>query len=117
METGSQLSGLSEEELDQIFALHAAFCTVFSDRKRLKIMWYLRSGERRVNEIVDHLGVPIQNVSQHLRIMKDKGAVTSRREGHAVYYRVANTKFIQGCDLIREGLLEELGRYGRLSRS
>jgi hypothetical protein len=41
--------------------------------------------------------------------MRDRGAVNSRREGHAVYYRIANPKFVKGAQLIREGVLEEMG--------
>lgn len=104
----------NDEEFDRIFRIHSDFCMIFSDEKRLRIMWLLKSGERRVNEIADYLGITIQNASQHLRLMKDKGAVISRRDGHAVYYKIANSKFLQGAELIREGLLEELGSLGRL---
>lgn len=91
-----------------IFHLHADLCRVFSDPKRLRIMWFLEDGEHSVSEIAAHLGVSIQNASSQLRVMRDKGAVYNRREGQAVYYRIANDKFLEGCRLIRTGLLEEL---------
>ena len=91
---------------ERLAPLHAAFCGVFADGKRLRIMWFLRDGEHRVNDIAEHLGVTQHNVSQHLRLMRDRGALIARREGNAVFYRVANPKFLQGARLIREGLFK-----------
>ncbi len=93
-----------------IFVRHASFCRVFSDEKRLRIMWFLGATERTVSEIAAELGISLQNTSQHLRIMRDKGAVTSRREGQTKHYRISNAKFLAGCRMIREALLEELDR-------
>ena len=42
MQTEKHETALTEEELDQLLVLHAAFCSIFADKKRLKIMWYLR---------------------------------------------------------------------------
>jgi DNA-binding transcriptional ArsR family regulator len=55
------------------------------------------------------------NVSQNLRVMRDQGAVTSRRRGRSILYRIAHPKFMAGARLIREGLQEELARRGRAS--
>ncbi len=91
-----------------IFDLHAEFCKVFSDPKRLRIMWSLQGGEHSVSDLAEELGFTVSNTSQHLRMMFDRGAVTYRREGKSILYRIANDKFIQGCMKIREGLLEQL---------
>ena len=72
-------------------------------------MWFLSDEEHSVSEIAAHLGVTLQNASAQLRVMRDKGAVRYRREGHAVYYRLANAKFLEACKLIRQGLHESLG--------
>lgn len=98
-----------------IFEIHAAFCGIFSSPIRLRIMWFLGSEERRVGELVRALDLAIPNISQHLRIMRDQGAVQTRREGRTIYYRLANTKFLQGARLIREGLIEELRKRGALA--
>lgn len=96
----------NQEDLD-FFDLHASFCRIFADPKRSRIMWYLGQGERSVGEIAEYLGVSLQNVSQHLRIMREKGALSTRKEGQVVYYSISNTKFLEGARLIREGLQEE----------
>ena len=49
----------------------------------------------------------MHNVSQHLRVLKERRLVASRKDGQTVYYHVTNQKFIQACALIREALVEQ----------
>ena len=93
---------------EEIFKTHAEFCSLFSSIVRMKIFWIIRESESTVSEIAEKIEVSVQNVSQHLRIMRDKGAVAIRKDGKQVYYRVANDKFTQGAKLIREGVIEEI---------
>jgi ArsR family transcriptional regulator len=92
---------------DELFRIHASFCRVFSNPKRLKIMWLLADCEMSVGDIADELGVSIANASQHLRVMRDQGAVSMRKEGQNVYYKVSNPNFSKGARLIRKGLVQE----------
>lgn len=96
------------------FDMHAAFCSVFSSPVRLRIMWLLADGEKTVSAIAQALDLAIPNVSQHIRLMRDQGAVTSRREGRTISYRIANPKFLTGARLIREGLMEEWRKRGSM---
>ena len=95
-----------------IFDLHAAFCRVFSDPKRLRIVWALQDGELPVGDLARIVGCSMPNVSQHLRVMRQRGMLLARREGRSVFYRIANPKFLAGGKLIREALLEELAIRG-----
>ncbi len=99
---------MKNTKLDQaIFQVHADFCSVLSNTTRLMVMWLLADGEKSVTELANALEISVPNVSQHLRIMRDKGAVLTRKEGQSVYYQISNPKFIEGCRLIREGILEQ----------
>ena len=100
---------------DDIVPLHAAFCTIFSSPIRLQIMDYLGDGEKSVGALAEKLNISMANMSQHLRLMRNQGAVTFRREGKTIYYRVANAKFIEGIMKVREGLMEELQKRGGLA--
>jgi ArsR family transcriptional regulator len=66
---------------------------------RLLIVEALQDGERSVGEIVEALGEKQAITSQQLNLMKDRGVLTSRREGAKVYYRIANPNVIRvlGC--------------------
>ena len=58
------------------------------DRTRRAIFEQLRSGPRAVGEIADELPVSRPAVSQHLRVLKEAGLVTERRNGTRRLYRV-----------------------------
>jgi len=56
-------------------------------------MWLLQNVEQSIGAIAESLGLSLPNISQHLRILRNQDAVT-------------NDKFIQGCKLIRQGIVE-----------
>jgi DNA-binding transcriptional ArsR family regulator len=58
------------------------------DATRREIMEQLRRGPRPVGEIAAALPVSRPAVSQHLRVLKEAGLVTERRQGTRRIYRV-----------------------------
>ncbi len=82
--------------------LHASVCRGLADPKRLLIINALRAGERSVSDLVAELGIPQANVSQHLAVLREKGLVTSRKDGQWAYYSVTSQKIITAMDLLRE---------------
>ncbi len=58
------------------------------DATRREIMERLRGGPRPVGEIAAGLPVSRPAVSQHLRVLKEAGLVTERKEGTRRIYRV-----------------------------
>ena len=103
-------------EQDRLYDLHAAICKTFANPWRLRIVEALGRGEMTVSHLVEVLGIPKSNVSQHLGIMREKGVVECRREGGHVVYHLCNPKTLAACHLMREVLLDQLERAGRLSR-
>ncbi|HVA56332.1 MAG TPA: metalloregulator ArsR/SmtB family transcription factor [Gemmatimonadaceae bacterium] len=59
-----------------------------SDPTRLAVMDMLRDGERCVCELQDQLGAAQSRLSFHLRVLKDAGLVTDRKEGRWSYYTI-----------------------------
>jgi ArsR family transcriptional regulator len=57
-----------------------------SDATRLRILERLRQGERCVCELTDALDASQSRLSFHLKVLKDAGLVTDRREGRWMYY-------------------------------
>ena len=107
-----------EEDCDdkEVFKLHAAICRTLSHPKRLEILNLLRKSELSVSEMAEQMEVSLANASQHLSVLRDKGVVTTRREGVNVYYQISNPKIVQACDLMREVLFEQLARSGELAQ-
>lgn len=97
-----------------LFELQSDVCKTLASPKRLEILNALKDGEKTVSELVDILGVPKANVSQHLAVMRHKGILRSRREGVNIYYSVANSKVIQACILMREVLTEQMQEKSKL---
>ena len=98
-----------------IFLLHAQICQTLGHAKRLEILDALRHEEKAAGGLAAALDISKANLSQHLAIMRERGILVARREGLNVYYRVANPKVIQACDLMRQVLLEQLAASGDMA--
>lgn len=57
-----------------------------SDETRLRLLEQLREGEQCVCELTDAFKTGQSRLSFHLRVLKDAGLVTDRREGRWTYY-------------------------------
>jgi ArsR family transcriptional regulator, arsenate/arsenite/antimonite-responsive transcriptional repressor len=57
-----------------------------SDETRLSILHRLRFGERCVCDLTDALEAAQSRLSFHLKVLKDAGLVTDRRDGRWMYY-------------------------------
>ncbi len=78
----------------------ADFCAVFDNPRRILILWALAEQERSVGEIAEVIQASLQNTSQHLRLMRDRGILTSRRDGSTVYYRIVRSNMLDECGLL-----------------
>jgi ArsR family transcriptional regulator len=70
-----------------------------SDETRLSILQRLRRGERCVCELTDALDAAQSRLSFHLRVLKEAGLVTDRREGRWMYYTLSAEKLADVADL------------------
>jgi DNA-binding transcriptional ArsR family regulator len=64
-----------------------AFNAVAEPRRR-QILDALAGGERPVNDLVHLLGLPQPQVSKHLRVLREVGAVDVRDQGRQRLYRL-----------------------------
>jgi ArsR family transcriptional regulator, arsenate/arsenite/antimonite-responsive transcriptional repressor len=79
-----------------------------SDETRLAILALLRDGERCVCELMDALDVAQSRLSFHLRVLRDAGLVSDRRDGRWIYYTAERAVVAEA-----ESLLAELRPRGR----
>jgi len=75
------------EEMARAATTTDAFNAVAEPRRR-EILDALRSGEQPVGELVRRLGLGQPQVSKHLRVLREVGAVEVRGEGRQRLYRV-----------------------------
>jgi len=64
------------------------FLKALSEENRLKILCILREGEQCVCDIWQYLDLPQNLVSHHLKVLKDFGLISSRKEGLKVFYKL-----------------------------
>ncbi len=72
-----------------------------SDETRLSILKRLRHGERCVCELTDVLDAAQSRLSFHLRVLREAGLVTDRREGRWMYYTLNTEVLADVADLAR----------------
>jgi len=78
----------------------ATSCSIFGNQYRVVALWALVEGEMSVGDIAKSIGSSLQNTSQHLRLMKDRGVVVSRRDGQTIYYSIAQDDLINNCQIM-----------------
>ncbi|EBA06083.1 MULTISPECIES: ArsR/SmtB family transcription factor [Sagittula] len=86
---------LSDSELDAIVEkanAASAFLKAISHEGRLMILCHLVSGEKSVTELEELLSARQAAVSQQLSRLRLEGLVVPRRDGKAIYYRLADDK-------------------------
>lgn len=77
---------------------HAPAAALFhglADPTRLVILAHLRTGEHKVKELTEHLGLAQSTVSAHLSCLRDCGLVTSRAVGRSSMYSLANPQLLE----------------------
>lgn len=72
----------------QASASSVALFKALGDPTRQLITQVLSHQELAVNELVECLGMPQSTISRHLRVLREAGVVSDRREGVTVYCRV-----------------------------
>ena|SRR5689334_3515307 len=85
-----------------------------SDETRLGILAKLRGGEQCVCNLQDDLDAAQSRLSFHLRVLKDAGLVTDRKEGRWSYYCIAPQALAEVHDL---AVAMQPSKLGVLARS
>ena len=97
----------------EIFEMHADFCKLIASSRRLMIIDLLSKHEMSVGEIAEALKVPPSNISQHLRVLRSRSVVLTRRDGQTVFYRLSNLRLPKVCAEIRSILLDGMESGGK----
>ena len=90
-----------------------AFNAIAEPRRR-EILDALAGGERPVNDLVDLLGIAQPQVSKHLRVLREVGAVEVRRNGRLRLYSINAAALKPIHDWVKEYESAWEGRFDRL---
>ena len=102
--------------LKSIFEIQARLCKWMGHPVRFEILHSLRGGPKCVGELAELLRQPQSMISRHLSVLRIAGIVLADHQGQNNYYRVANQKLLNVCDLMREVLEEQSAHEAKLAR-
>lgn len=80
----------------------AALFHAFSDPTRLAILLRLRGRERCVCELTDALDAAQSRLSFHLKVLKEAGLVSDRRDGRWMYYALNSDVVAEASELLAD---------------
>jgi ArsR family transcriptional regulator, virulence genes transcriptional regulator len=100
----------------EIFNLHAEFCKVLSNPKRLMIIALLSKKDMCVGDIAKATNTALATISQHLRVLREQHIVNTKKEGQVVFYSLADPALMEACVMIRRVLLTSMHRRGTIAR-
>lgn len=104
-----------ETEDPRTLEFKARVFKVLGDSNRIKIMEFLRGGERCQCEIIPILEQSQPTVSRHLRLLEEAGLITSRKDGNRTFYRVADERTFNILDSLDYELMRVLS-HGLISK-
>jgi ArsR family transcriptional regulator len=88
-----KIEGMVENMVDSsLIELEAGYLRVLAQPTRLKILYFLRDGEKCQCKIIPRMKEDQSNISRHLTHMKEMGILESRREGVSIYYRIKDRR-------------------------
>ena len=78
----------------------AQLCNALADEARVEIVARLLDGEKCVCDLTDALETGQSRLSYHLKVLKDAGLVSDRREGRWIHYSLNREAFSEVHDLL-----------------
>ena len=73
-----------------------------SDPTRLKILEFIKDGEKCICEIIPFTGKSQPNVSQHLKVMKYAGIINERKDGIRIMIKPSHKNIYKIIDQVKE---------------
>jgi ArsR family transcriptional regulator len=108
---------MDESLREEVYRLHASVCGGLADPNRILILYTLADKPHNVTDLADLLNISQPTVSRHLKTLRERGMVTSERNGQSVIYSLADKRIVEALDLLREFLADSLDFQGDLAKS
>ncbi|MDN6411746.1 MAG: metalloregulator ArsR/SmtB family transcription factor [Yaniella sp.] len=107
----------SSSSLDELATRpYAHLFQALADPTRLAVVQHLASGEHRVRDLVEHMGLAQSTISKHLSFLVECGLINARPEGRATWYSLAEPALLRILVAAAEKMLEATGNAAQLCR-
>ncbi|MBT0666474.1 winged helix-turn-helix domain-containing protein [Geobacter pelophilus] len=98
--------------MSDISTFRADILKALAQPTRLKIIEFLRDGERCVCEIFPAIGEEQSNTSRHLSMMLSSGVLSRRKDGLKIYYAIKHPEILDVVDMVTLIVKQEIsGRH------
>jgi len=102
--------GLSDATLDLIAQRFRAM----GEPMRLRLLMLLQDNERTVSDLVAQLHTSQANISKHLQVLSACGLLLRHKRGLNVFYRIADPRIFNMCEMVCGSLKEHHDARSRL---
>ena len=96
--------------------IKSSFLRVIAQPTRLRILYYLKDGEKCQCEIIPRMKEDQSNISRHLTHMRDMGILESRREGVSIYYKIKDKRVFTLLSLVDDMVRAEIKEKAKLAK-
>jgi DNA-binding transcriptional ArsR family regulator len=91
-----------------LIEMETSYLKAIAQPTRLKILYFLKDGERCQCKIIPKMKEDQSNISRHLTHMRDMGILESRREGVSVYYKIKDKRIFRLLFLVDQMVRAEI---------
>lgn len=106
---------MDKPKAQELRVMHATLCQAIADPTRIALLYELGDGPKHVNQLVETLESPQATVSRHLKILRDRLLVNTRRDGAFIYYELADPRVLEALDTMRTILADTLTQQSSLA--
>lgn len=99
---------LFQNPTPEISKLEADLCYAFVEPIRILILYALHEKPHNVTELTHRFEAAQPTISRHLKILRDLGIVTTKRQGTTITYELADHRFIEALDILRSVLRDSI---------
>jgi ArsR family transcriptional regulator len=99
---------------ERVLELKAEILKALAQPTRLKILEFLRHGERCICEIIPAVNGEQSNVSRHISLMQKSRLVTTRKDGVKVMVKVTDPEIFNILDRVSRMLREQFKEQEKL---
>lgn len=100
--------------MKDLVELRAEILKALAQPTRLKIIDFLRDGERCVCEIFPAIGEEQSNTSRHLNLMLSAGVLARRKDGLKIYYAIKHPEIGAVLAAVTDVVKREIGERRQL---
>ncbi|MGB2696548.1 MAG: metalloregulator ArsR/SmtB family transcription factor [Candidatus Zixiibacteriota bacterium] len=92
------------------------FLKAIAQPTRLKILYFLKDGERCACEIIPKMKEDQSSISRHLINLKNAGILESRKEGVSVYYKIKDKRVFSILGLVDDILKAQVKQEAKVMK-